>query len=90
LSGCAGGLNASLKVHHLRASQIFAIFSRASWILDPFRRLHKAQFMLVPRTTTAIESVVITFLLLVASACIPLILTRKALRRYHEGTHEQE
>ena len=61
-------------MHHLRASQIFAIFSRASWILDPFRRLHKAQFMLVPRTTTAIESVVITFFLLVASACIPLIL----------------
>ena len=30
--------------------------------------------MLVPRTTTAIESVVITFFLLVASACIPLIL----------------
>ena len=30
--------------------------------------------MPVPRTTTAIESLVITFFLLVASACIPLIL----------------
>jgi hypothetical protein len=30
--------------------------------------------MTVPRTTTAIESVVIAFFLLVASACIPLIL----------------
>lgn len=34
----------------------------------------KKQVMPVPRTTTAIESVVITFFLLVASACIPLIL----------------
>ncbi len=36
--------------------------------------LHKKEFMPVPRTTTAIESAVITFFLLVASACIPLIL----------------
>jgi hypothetical protein len=50
--------------------QIFAGFLDLGSILP----LHKKQFMLVPRTTTIIESAVITFFLLVASSCIPLIL----------------